>query len=67
MKKSWNLLIDTDGFYMRRKDDMLWKGILEEVFEDFMQFFFPHARKLYDIKRGFEFLDKGATRTKFFG
>ena len=43
---------------MRRNDDMLWKSVLDEVIEDLMQFFFPRARQIYDMKRGFEFLDK---------
>lgn len=43
---------------MRRRDDILWKNVLDEVFEDLIQFFFPRARQLYDMKRGFEFLDK---------
>jgi hypothetical protein len=43
---------------MRRRDDMLWKGVLDEVIDDLIQFFFPRARRVYDMKRGFEFLDK---------
>ena len=43
---------------MRRKNDMLWKSILEEVFEDFLRFVFPNVDKELDLKRGFEFLDK---------
>jgi hypothetical protein len=43
---------------MRRKDDMLWTGVLDEVAEDLIKFFFPRARQLYDMKRGVEFLDK---------
>jgi hypothetical protein len=42
----------------RRKDDILWKGILEEVFEDLLRFVFKDADKELDLKRGFEFLDK---------
>lgn len=37
---------------------MLWKSVLDEVFEDLIEFFFPRARKVYDMKRGVEFLDK---------
>ena len=43
---------------MRRKDDILWKGVLEDIFDDFLRFFNPDAEKLLDIDRGFEFLDK---------
>ena len=38
--------------------DILWKVILEEVFEDFLRFMVPEAEKVFDFKRGFEFLDK---------
>ena len=43
---------------MRRKDDILWKGILEDVFDDFLRFLNPNAETLLDLDRGFEFLDK---------
>ena len=41
-----------------KKDDSLWKAILEDVFDDFLWFFYPDADKLFDFKKGFEFLDK---------
>ena len=37
---------------------MLWKGMLEEVFDDLLQFVFPKAEQLFDFTKGFEFLDK---------
>jgi hypothetical protein len=43
---------------MRRKNDLLWKGILEEVFDDLLRFIFPQADQLFDMSRVFEFLDK---------
>ena len=43
---------------MRRKDDILWKVILEDVFDDFLRFLNPNADTLLDLNRGFEFLDK---------
>jgi len=43
---------------MRRKDDILWKGILEDVFDDFLTFFDPEAEQFYDFNKKFEFLDK---------
>ncbi|WP_426667071.1 Rpn family recombination-promoting nuclease/putative transposase [Mucilaginibacter sp. McL0603] len=43
---------------MRRKDDVLWKGILEDVFDDFLRFLNPDAESLLDFGKGFEFLDK---------
>jgi len=52
---------------MRRKNDLLWKGMLEEIFDDLLRFIFPEVDQVYNMERGFEYLDKGATRTKFFG
>src|SRR3978361_1790391 len=40
------------------KDDTLWKGILENVFDDFLRFFFDDADTLFDMEKGFQFLDK---------
>ena len=41
-----------------KRDDSLWKAILEDVFEDFLRFFFKNADELFDMERGFVFLDK---------
>jgi len=41
-----------------KRDDTLWKSILEEIFDDFLFFFFPDADKLFDLTKGFEYLDK---------
>jgi predicted transposase YdaD len=41
-----------------KRDDSLWKAILEDVFDDFLRFFFENADELFDMQRGFEFLDK---------
>jgi len=38
--------------------DILWKGIIEDLFADFLRFFYSNADSLFDIDRGFEFLDK---------
>jgi len=43
---------------VRRRDDLIWKSVLEEVFEDFLRFFFAEADSLFDIDKGFEYLDK---------
>ena len=40
------------------RDDSLWKAILEDIFDDFLRFFIPDADTLFDMSRGFEFLDK---------
>lgn len=42
----------------RRKDDILLKSAFEEFFPDLLRFFFPDADKVFDMKKGFEFLDK---------
>jgi len=41
-----------------KRDDLLWKAILEEIFEDFLRFFYANADDLFDMERGFEYLDK---------
>jgi len=42
----------------QRKSDILWKVILEEVFPDLLRFIYPDADHVYNMERGFEFLDK---------
>lgn len=42
----------------RRQNDILWKGILERVFEDLLRFVFPRAETIFDLERGVEFLEK---------
>lgn len=42
----------------RRNNDILWKGMLEEVFDDLLRLIFPKADQIFDMKRGFEFLEK---------
>lgn len=39
-------------------DDILWKGIIEDLFDDFLRFFYAGADHVFDMGRGFEFLDK---------
>lgn len=41
-----------------KRDDTLWKAILEDLFDDFLRFFYPNADEIFDMNRGFEFLDK---------
>jgi len=41
-----------------KRDDMLWKAILEDVFDDFLRFFYQEADSIFNISKGFEFLDK---------
>lgn len=43
---------------MRRKHDILWKVVMEEVFDDLLRFCFSDAAQVYDLERGFEFMDK---------
>ena len=43
---------------MRRKNDILLKSAFEEAFPDLLRFFFDKADIIFDIERGFEFLDK---------
>ncbi len=41
-----------------KRDDTLWKGILEDLFDDFLRFFYLNADDIFDMSRGFDFLDK---------
>jgi len=40
------------------RNDILWKGILENLFEHFLRFFYAEHIALFDFSKGFEFLDK---------
>jgi hypothetical protein len=42
----------------QRKSDPLWKIVLEDLFPDLLRFLFRDADEVYDMERGFEFLDK---------
>jgi hypothetical protein len=41
-----------------KRNDTLWKGILESLFPDFLKYFFKNADVLFDMEKGFQFLDK---------
>lgn len=41
-----------------KRDDTLWKSILEDIFEDFLLFFHPNAGSYFDFSKDFEYLDK---------
>lgn len=41
-----------------KRDDILWKVILEDVFDDFLRFFIPDVDRLLDLSRGVAYLDK---------
>lgn len=43
---------------MAKKDDAIWKAVFEDVFADFLRFFFPDADELFNMKKGFVYLDK---------
>ena len=43
---------------MRQKEDYLFKGILEEIFDDFLRFLQPDAEDIFDFSKGIVFLDK---------
>jgi hypothetical protein len=32
-----------------QKNDLLWKSILEDVFEDFLTFFYPESAQIFDF------------------
>ena len=41
-----------------KQDDLLWKAVLEDVFDDFLVFFFKEQANIFDFEKGFQFLDK---------
>jgi len=41
-----------------KRDDTLWKAILEDIFDDFLLFFFKEDAELFNLEKGFVFLDK---------
>lgn len=41
-----------------QKNDYLWKGVLEDVFDDFLRFMHPEADTIFDFEKGISFLDK---------
>ena len=43
---------------MYQNRDILWKGLLELVFDDFLRFVYPKAEEIFDMEKGFVFLDK---------
>jgi hypothetical protein len=43
---------------MGHRKDTLWKGLLEWVFDDLLRFVFPEADTVFDMQKGFGFLDK---------
>ncbi|HEY4208040.1 MAG TPA: hypothetical protein VGM31_14550 [Puia sp.] len=43
---------------MRTDRDILWKGVIEEVFDDLLRFVFPAADEVFDLRRRCVFLDK---------
>jgi len=45
-------------FNNMKRNDLLWKAALEDLFDDFLLFFFPDANEIFDLARGFEYLDK---------
>ena len=40
------------------KTDSFWEEILEKLFQEFMQFFFPEIHRVIDFSKGYQFLDK---------
>jgi hypothetical protein len=43
---------------MRHNKDVLWKGLLECVFDDFLRFVYADADQVFDFEKDFHFLDK---------
>ena len=43
----------------RRKYDSAWKEVIEKLFEQFLEFFFPKLHTAIDFNKKIEFLDTG--------
>ena len=43
---------------MRHNKDILWKSLLERVFDDLLRFVFPEADNVFDLQKKLRFLDK---------
>ena len=43
---------------MRRKNDILLKSAFEESFPDLLKFFFKQTETIFDMNKGFVFMDK---------
>lgn len=43
---------------MAKQNDILWKAVLEQLFEDFLRFINPELFKTLNLTHGFEFIDK---------
>ena len=41
-----------------KRDDALWKGLIEDLADDFLKFFFPNAEEIFNLNRKISFLDK---------
>jgi len=41
-----------------KRNDLLWKAALEDLFDDFLRFFFPKAEQIFDFSKNFQYLDK---------
>ena len=41
-----------------KRDDALWKGLIEDLADDFLRFFFPNIEDTLDLNRKITFLDK---------
>jgi hypothetical protein len=44
--------------FMQVPRDLLWKGILEDCFPDFLRFFISNADEIFDFTKEIQFLDK---------
>lgn len=41
-----------------KRDDALWKGLIEDLIDDFLKFYFPNIEEYLDLDRKISFLDK---------
>jgi hypothetical protein len=41
-----------------KRTDILWKAALEDLFDDFLKFFYLNENEIFDFDSDFEYLDK---------
>jgi len=56
-----NTIANQHNTMPRKKDDALLKAAFEELFPYLLRFCFPDADKMFNIRKGFVFLDKELT------
>jgi len=46
-------------------NDILYKGMIEDLFEEIILYFYPDSKEIFYFSKGFEFLDKELDKLMF--